>query len=210
MDKRLLISFGLITAAVLTFGCSGGPKPAAAEPKPEPKKEAPKALEPALAQSAFNQMYRPAREWAPDALPLTLASGDISGLKNEGGKAAMWTGVFVSPSRHEARTVIFSAAEHGTRQRGVSLGGAQAWSGATAKSKPFSPTEFLVNSDQAYQAAATKAEAWLKKHPDKKLSLYLASASKGTTPVWIVMWGDTKSGYLAFVNGASGQVVPSR
>jgi hypothetical protein len=47
------------------------------------------------------QLVLPARAWATDFLPLSLASGEVPNMKNEAGKAAMWTAVFVSPgARH--------------------------------------------------------------------------------------------------------------
>jgi hypothetical protein len=211
MDKQVFKGLALTAAALVAAGCS---QPGDTVP-PETKAAKTEAVktpppEPVPAQSAFNQMYRPARQWAPDAIPLSLAGSEIPGLKNEGGKAGVWTAVFVSPSRREARTMFYSVAEHGSTHRGVTVGGAQAWSGATRDSKPFDATEFLVDSDTAYQTVYEKAEAWVKKNPDKKVSLYLASASQDDTPVWIVMWGDKKSGYLGFVNAATGKIMPKR
>jgi hypothetical protein len=211
MDKKLLNGILAVAAALGLAGCSNETEAPAPETKAEaPAKAALPPPEPVAAQSAFSQMYRPARQWAADALPLSVTSGEIEGLKNDGGKAGMWTAVFVSPSRREARTLFYSAIDHGTTVRGVAMGGAQPWSGATAKSQPFNPTEFLINSDAAYQTAFAKAAPWVKTHPNKKLSLYLASASRGPWPVWIVMWGDTKSGYLAFVNATSGKIMANR
>jgi hypothetical protein len=155
-------------------------------------------------------MYRPVREWAPDALPLSLAAEEIPGMQNESGKAAKWTGVFVSPSRREARTVFFSAMDHGTLQRGVTVAGAQSWSGATPKSRPFDPNQLFVDSDQAYKTASEKAASWLKTHPGKKPVLYLAGGTRTPEPVWVLMWGDTKSGYLAYINATNGKTVPGR
>jgi hypothetical protein len=117
----------------------------------------------------------------------------------------MWTAVFVSPSRREARTFVYAVADHGSDiHKGVSAGGAQSWSGPTAKSRPFQVTEFITNSDDAFKAASEKAAAWLKKHPGKKVSITLASEARFRAPVWYIMWGTTKSGYLAFVNATTG------
>jgi hypothetical protein len=150
-------------------------------------------------------MYKPARTWATDLLPLTLAAGEVPGIKNEDGKAGMWTAVFVSPSRREARTFVYAVAAYGSDiHKGVSAGGAQAWSGPTPKSRPFQTTEFVTNSDEAFGTASKAAEAWLAKHPGKKVSITLANAARFPVPVWYIMWGDTKSGYLAFVNATTG------
>ena len=176
-------------------------------PSKEPaagKKEPPRPEGPVAAQTAFYEMYKPARAWAPDLLPLSLISGKVKGTENSGGKAGMWTAVFVSPARREARTFVWAAG------KGVSEGGAEAWSGSTPKSRPFQITEFVVNSDAAYKIAAEKAAAWLKKHPGKPASLSLASTARLQVPVWYVMWGTTKSGYLAFVNATTGKPMTGR
>ena len=209
MDNKLLKPVVLAAAALLLAAVPSGCKKAEAPVKTE-KAEVRLPLEPISGQMAFNQMYRPIRAWAPDALPLTLTCGDIPGIQNQDGKAAMWTGVFVSPTRHEARTVFFSAADHDNLARGISLGGAQSWTGATPKSRPFNPTHFFVDSDQAYKTAAEKGAAWIKKHPDKKPSIYLASGVRTDEPVWIIMWGDTKSGYLHYVSATSGKTLANR
>ncbi len=187
--------------------CSGTPKPSAKEAKAEleAKKEPAKPAGPVAAQTAFYEMYKPARTWASDLLPLSLASGELASMKNEGGKAAMWTAVFVSPSRREARTFYYSVINEGeTISKGVTAGGAQPWSGATAKSRPFQTTEFVVNSDAAYNTALAQAGPWLKRHPDKKAALFLGSTSRFPRPVWLVIWGTTKSGYAVYVDATTG------
>jgi hypothetical protein len=173
--------------------------------KAERAKKAPEPSGPVAGRNAFYEMYKPARSWASDLLPLSLAAGEVPGVPNADGKAGMWTAVFVSPSRREARTFYYAVADHGGEvHRGVTAGGAQPWSGATPKSRPFQVTEFVVNSDDAYKTALAKAGPWLKKHPGKKMSITLASTARFPAPVWYVMWGDAKSGYLAFVNATTG------
>jgi hypothetical protein len=211
MDKQLCKA-GFIAAAVLAVtSCSTAPKPSATETKvvAEAKKEPPKPSGPVAAQTAFYEMYKPARSWATDVMPLSLVSGEATAVKNVDGKAAVWTAVFVSSSRREARTFTYSTVDDGEIiLRGVSAGGAQAWSGATAHSKPFQSTEFLVNSDAAFKTAATKAEAWLKKNPDKKWGMALGSSSRFPRPVWFILWGNTKSGYAAYVDATTGILGP--
>ncbi len=207
MVKQVFQPVILIVAALVFTGCSKGPEKADAK---EPvAKEAALPPEPIAARSAFFEMYKPARAWASDLFPLSLASGEIPGIKNEGGKAAQWTAVFVSPTRREARTLVYSVADSGTTiHKGVFVGGSQPWSGPTPKSKPFQVTEFITNSDEAYRVAMTKAEPWVKKHPEKKLALFLANASaQHPGPLWYLLWGDTKSGYMAHVNATTGTLV---
>ena len=155
-------------------------------------------------------MYKPIRNWAPDVYPLSLASGEVPGMKNEDGKAALWTAVFVSPSRREARTLFYSVTNSGTNiHKGVTMGGSQGWSG-TPKSKPFQVGEFVTNSDAAYKTAMEKAGPWVQKHPNTKLSMFLASAPRQQGPVWFFLWGDTKTGYLAHVNATTGNNVSNK
>ena len=70
---------------------------------------------------------------------------------------------------------------------------------------------FNVDSDAAYQAAAADGAAWLKKNPDKKLSSFqLGNTYRFQAPIWYLMWGDKKSGYVAFVDATSGKVVKAK
>jgi hypothetical protein len=91
--------------------------------------------------------------------------------------------------------------------KGVSAGGSQAWSGPTAKSRPFQTTEFVVNSDAIYKTASAKAEGWLKSHPGKTATMYLGSSAKYPSPVWLVIWGTTKDGYAVYVDATTGIVM---
>jgi hypothetical protein len=209
MDNHLFTASTALVAVLGLAACSTTPT-ATTESKTETesKKEPSGPPQPVLAKTAFYEMYKPARTWAIDLLPLSLASNDVAGIQSEGGKAAMWTAVFVSPSRHEARTFSYSIADQGiTIRKGVTASGAETWSGPTSKSKPFQIAEFAVDSDAAYQAAYAKAEAWVKKHPDRQVTLSLVAASRFPAPVWYVIWGNPKSGYAAFVNATTGRTM---
>jgi hypothetical protein len=150
-------------------------------------------------------MYKPARTWATDLLPLTLTSNEVPGIKNEGGKAGMWTAVFVSPSKGEARTLSYAVASEGTIHKGVTIGGSQPWSGPTAKSRPFQTTEFVVDSDTAYRTVAEKAQAWIKRNPSKaEPAFYLGTVPRQSGPTWYLLWGTMKSGYAMNVNATTG------
>ena len=201
-------SSAALAATLLMAACSEAPKQAPAEKKSEAKSEAPAPSGPVAAQTAFYEMYKPARTWAPDLLPLSLSSAEVPGIKNEEGKAAMWTAIFVSPAKREARTFTYSAADSGsTIHVGVSAGASQDWSGATPKSKPFQVSEFSVNSDAAYKTALGKAGAWVKKHPEKKVQMVLGYNPRLSAPVWYVLWGNQKLGYGVFVNATTGLVM---
>lgn len=204
MGKKLSIT--AVTAAVLVLaGCSQSPPPPAADrTQTEVKKEASKPAGPVAGETAFYEMYKPARAWATDALPLSLNSSEAPGTKSEDGKYAKWTGIFVSPSHNEARVFTYSITD------GVSAADSQSWSGATANSAPFQITELAVDSDAAYKTAGEKAAAWLKSHPGKQATMTLANASRFPAPVWYVMWGTKTNGYGVFVNAMTGTVVKGK
>jgi hypothetical protein len=209
MDKKLLIAAAAVAAVVAMTACSEAPTPTEIKKaQVETKQEPAKPPEPVAAQTAFYEMYKPARTWAPDLLALSLISNDVPSMKSEDGKFPMWTAVFVSPSRREARTFTYSVVDDGANiRKGVNVGGAEAWSGATPKSSPFQTTGFVVNSDTAYKTAYAKAETWVKKHPGKKAAFSLGSAARFPAPVWFIIWGDAKSGYAVYVNATTGTVI---
>src|ERR1051326_4416362 len=206
MDKHLLKAAAAV-AAILALSACSSEAPKTETKTEEAKKEPPAPTEPVPAKTAFYEMYRPARSWATDLLVLSLASNEVEGFKNEGGKAAMWTAVFVSPSRNEARTVIYSIADHGNVNKGVTMAGSQRWSGPTPKSQPFQTTDFQINSDDAYKTALPKAAAFLKQHPEKPVSLFLGKQAKFPGPEWYVLWGDGRMGYAVYANATTGDIV---
>jgi len=175
-----------------------------------PKIETGQAAQPVAAKTAFWEMYKPARAWAADLLVLSLESSEAAGVKNDAGKSGMWTAVFVSPGRQEARTFTYSVVANGNTPKGVSAGAAQRWTGSTPQSQAFRAGDFSIDSDAAYQSALAKAGAWVKQHPNKPVALSLGSASRFSVPVWYVMWGSKTSGYAVFVNAMSGAVIRQR
>jgi hypothetical protein len=207
MYKQVLLSVTVIASALALSACSEAPK-AAAKVETEVKKEPAKAPEAITAQRAFYEAYKPARSWATDLLALSVTSGEVPGIKNEDGKAGLWTVVFVSPSRKEARSFTYAANDSGSDiRKGINISNALAWGGATPASKPFSNSEFAVDSDAAYKTAVEKASAWLAKHPKEKATFRLGNASRFAAPVWYIMWGTTKNGYAALINATTGAIV---
>jgi hypothetical protein len=207
MNKQVLLTATAVVAGLVLSACSEAPK-TTAKVEIEAKKEPAKAPEAVTAQTAYYAMYKPARAWATDLLALSLVSGEVPNIKNEDGKAGLWTAIFVSPSRKEARSFTYAVANSGGDiRKGVNVSNALLWTGATKTSKPFSNGEFVVDSDDAYKAAFEKAAGWLKKHPNQKASLRLGNASRFAAPVWYVMWGTTKNGYAALVNATTGAIV---
>src|ERR1039457_5947753 len=156
MNNKVLFGATVIVATLVLSGCSEAPKPAA-DVKTEAKKEPEKAPEAVPAQLAFYEMYKPARTWATDLLALSVDSGEVPNIKNEGGKCGLWTAVFVSPSRKEARSFTYAVVDNGDIRKGVNISNAPPWGGAPPTSKPFSNSEFAIDSDAAYKVAAEKA-----------------------------------------------------
>ena len=204
MHKKVLFAATAAIATLVLSACSEAPKPVA-KVETEAKKEPAKAPEAVTAQRAFYEMYKPARAWATDLLTLSVVDGEVPNVKNEDGKAGLWTAIFVSPSRREARSFTYAVADSGPDiRKGVNVSNALVWGGATKMSKPFSNSEFAVDSDAAYKVAFEKADGWLKKHPNQKATFRLGNASRFAAPVWYVMWGTTKNGYAALVNATTG------
>ena len=109
-----------MVATLVLSACSEAPPPAA-KVETEAKKEPAKAPEAVPAQLAFYEMYKPARTWATDLLALSVTSGEVPNIKNEGGKAGLWTAIFVSPSRKEARSFTYAVADNGDIRKGVNI-----------------------------------------------------------------------------------------
>jgi hypothetical protein len=208
-----MLSYRFKAAAALVCvlflaSCSQTPQ---ASPKGEAEAAKPAAPGgPVSGKTAFWEMYKSAHAWATDLVPLTLESKTVAGVKNESGKAAMWTATFGSPRKHEARTFTYAvAAQPPDIARGVSVGRALSWSGPTQSALPFDTSDFSVDSDDAYQTALSQAQAadWVKHHPGKEPSLAMGNASRFDGPVWLVHWGDQKSGYAVYVSAKSRAVV---
>jgi len=207
MTKRILLTATAMLAALLLPACSEAPKPAA-NVDTEAKKEPAKAPEAISARAAFYEAYKTARGWATDLQGLSVTSGEIPGIENKDGKAGLWTIVFVSPSLRQARKFTWAVTDSGADiRKGVNVGNAMDWGGATPASMPFADTQFTVDSDAAYKAGLDKAADWLKTHPDQKVSFRLGNGSKFPSPVWYIMWGTEKNGYAALVNATTGVIV---
>jgi len=205
MKNKVLLTATATVAALVLSACSEAPN-TTAKVETEVKKEPAKAPEAITAQRAFYEMYKPARTWATDLLALSVTSGEVPNIKNEDGKAGLWTAVFVSPSRREARSFTYAVVDNGDIRKGVNISNALTWGGATKTSKPFTSSEFAVDSDAAYKTAFAKAETWLKKHPNMQPTFRLGNASRFAAPVWYIMWGTTKNGYAALVNATTGAI----
>ncbi len=198
----------MAVAVLLLVGCSQSPKsPVGDEPGKVAQAKGPPEL--VTAKTAFWPMYTSARHWTTDLVILGLTPKEVPGFKNDAGKAAMWEATFASPNLHQYRVYSYAiAAKPPDIFKGVVAGLRVPWSGPTRDGMPIELTSFNVDSDAAYQAAAADGMAWLKKNPDKPLSAFaLGNTSRFPMPVWYVMWGDKKSGYVVFVDATSGKVL---
>lgn len=201
--KYGLLRTVIITAVLGLSDCSEPIKTKSAEAKEEPAGPP----QPVTAKTAFWQIYKPARVWAADLQPVSMTSGEIAGVKNETGKAGLWTVVLVSQTLHQARTYYYAVADGlPVVVRGIKLVATVPWSGPTAEVVPIPISEFSIDSDAAYNTAIARGGNWVNKHPDKQVSFVLGNASRFPSPVWYVLWGTTKSGYEVFVNATSGTV----
>lgn len=200
-----------LTAAVLVLAACSAAALAATEPKTDAARKVEHPAGPVTAKTAFYEMYKPARAWAPDFMLLSLVSNEVPGIQSDAGKFGMWTAVFVSPSRNQARTFAYSVADAGTTiHKGVDAAAPQSWSGPTPASRPFQTMDFATDSDAAYKTAMEKAGAWVKAHPGKKIAFTLANASRFPTPVWYIVWGDKAAGYSVLVSATTGTMVKSK
>jgi hypothetical protein len=166
--------------------------------------------QPIAAKAAFWEMYTPAHGWAADLVPISLKSGEVAGVKNADGKAGVWTAIFASPSQHAARTYVYSVADElPDITKGVRANLAEAWRGPTAAVMPFQTGDFTTDSEAAYKAAAAKAADWLKQkdNAEKPVSLSLGAASRFPAPVWVILFGSSKGGFLTVVNASTGEVL---
>ncbi|MEO8097888.1 MAG: hypothetical protein ABI811_09320 [Acidobacteriota bacterium] len=195
-----------LLATTLTFiaGCSSNP----AEPVAKTEKAVEAAESPVTGKTAFYEMYKLGRAWAPDMVTIYLKSGVIDGVVTTGkdGEAALWTALFVSPSKKEAREFTYRAVTQGTKRKGVSPGPVQGWGGPIPKAQPFTTAEIKLDSNEAAAKASEPAAAWLKEHPGKPVTLYLYKESRVPAPVWSVLWGAEKDGYLVIVNAVDGTI----
>jgi hypothetical protein len=208
-----LLKAVIVVAAIGLTACSSEPvKPTGTKTDAETaaRQAPPGPAEPVAAKTAFYKMYTPARAWATDLLPISLKSGEVAGVKNADGKAGVWTAIFGSRSLRAVRTYVYSVADQLPNiTKGVKMGLAESWAGPTAAAMTFQTSDFGIDSDAAYKTSVAKAADWLKNkgNAEKPVSLSLGAASRFPAPVWIVFFGNSKSGYFVVVNASTGNIV---
>jgi hypothetical protein len=201
----------LVVAALGLAACSSEPaKTTEVKTEDTGAKKPAGPPEPVTAKTAFYEMYTPAHAWAADLMPISLKSGEIEGVKNTEGKAAFWTAVFVSPSLHAARTYTYAVADQLPNvTKGVKAEGTETWGGPTAAVMTFQTGDFTVDSDGAYKTAAAKAADWLKEkgNAEKPVSYSLGAASRFPAPVWYILFGTAKDGFVVVINATTGNII---
>jgi hypothetical protein len=199
-------------AGMLLAGCSSSSNSSSSSPQPVAAAAPAAAPEVVTAKTAFWEMYKTAHAWASDAEPIRLTMKTVPGYKNDDGKAGMWEAVFASPSLGSYRTFTYSIADvPPSISKGVDTGLALAWSGPSRDAMPIDTSEFSIDSDAAYTAAAADAAAWIKANPGKEISDFeVGDTSKFADPVWYILWGTKKAGYAAIIDANSGKVLKGK
>jgi hypothetical protein len=216
MEKTLSLHHKLFRATVVVAvlgltACSSEPaKTTDVKTDTEAAKKPAGPPEPVSGKTAFYEMYTPAHTWAADLVPISLKSGEVAGVKNADGKAGTWTATFGSPSLHSARTYTYSVADAlPTITKGVKAEGTENWAGPTRDAMTFATSDFTIDSDAAYKAAATKAGDWLKepKNAAKPVTMSLGAAQRFPAPVWYILMGTSSDGFVALVNASTGNLI---
>jgi hypothetical protein len=195
-----------LAAAVLTLaGCSDSSAPSAAKTEAPKKPEVPSG--PISALTAYYDVYKVARQIAPDIQTASITGNEVDGVTSGDGKYAQWTIVFVSASKKQATTFVYTTVAHDQLLKGMNNMGNMMWAGPTQAATPFANGDVSTDSDAAYTAAAAKAAPWLAKNKDRPVTIFaLGHAATLPAPMWYVMWGDNKKGgYAVYVNAATGQ-----
>ena len=209
---RIAFALIVISAALLTVGCSSTEnkpstpaQPAAAAP--------PQKKEPVLytGQEAFALMMNLALKWAPDAEPARVESVLTPETTGQDGKATIWRGYFVSPSRRATKTIVCS----GSRQPdappfGVSPEGAEGAYNAASASLVYSHYLLKTDTDKAFEMAQQHGgEALVKKDAKQPITYVLLKDPKQNVPVWYVIYGASEKDRkgIGVINATTGAFV---
>ena len=183
-------------------GCSDDPKTAT-----ETTKKTPEKLAPITGREAFYKMFPQARTWATDAQGLECKSVQISTVKADKGKAAVWQCVFVSESRGRKKGFTWSAVEGDGYHQNVFAGSEESYS-ASRQSSPFQPIAIKIDSDAALDTVVKKSPpAQVKKAEESSaVNFVLEQTPRFPNLVWRVIWGESvaTAGYAGTVDAVTG------
>jgi hypothetical protein len=202
---RILLNCAVSAGLLLLVGCSSDPAP---KEETKVKKGPVIPTGPISALTAYYEIYKIARNWAPDIETASLIGSDAGGVKGVEGRYPMWTAVFVSSSKQMAQSYTYSTVEDGRTLRGFNNAGSMRWAGPSRDAVPFPNSDVSVDSDAAWKTAAEKAQDWLKKNPTKEIATFaLGHASRFPAPMWYIMWGNKASGYAVYINASTGKIL---
>jgi hypothetical protein len=204
----------LITLALLiATGCgSESQKPKPGTESSDKTLEEEKPAEPTFVtgRSAFQKLYVSARTWAPDAQPVRLESRPHK-LDPHDGRAGIWTATFVSASRQNLRSYIWSGiTADNAPEPGVSPGSMDVYSPSNASTRPFDLTFLKVDSGRAFVVAQKKGGAALmKKDPEQPIKYMLFWDPQKARLLWRVVYGSSESNskLRILVNASDGEFV---
>jgi hypothetical protein len=186
----------LLLCAVLT-GCSSS-EPSKPAESAQPKASAtPSAPELQTGRTAFYEMYRKARTWAPDAKPYRLESSATKDAPGTDGKAEVWHAWFASESKRLVKPYTWSGGTgENLPDKGVTFGPEDTFSPTNASTQPFDVNFLKTDSDNAYKVGQEKGGAEVeKKHPATPTLYVLDWNGKANELIWHVIYGDSPSDY---------------
>ncbi len=186
----------LLLLVAVVVGCSSEPTKTEEGAKPAPKAAA-KSPEFQTGRTAFYEMYRTARQWAPDVKPFRLQSSPTKDAPGTDGKAEVWQAWFASPSKREVKPYTWSGGTgENLPERGVSFGPVDSFNPSNTSTQPFDANFLKSDSDAAYKAAQEKGgEALLKKSPGLPIIYTLDWDAKSNELIWHVSYGETPQDY---------------
>jgi len=195
----------LLLAVAMLAGCSSEPKKAEEGGKPAPQAKQPAAPELQTGRTAFYEMYRVARTWAPDVKPFRLQSSPTKDAPGTEGKAEVWHAWFASPSRHGVKPYTWSGGTgENLPEKGVSFGPEDTYNPNNTSTQVFDPNFLKSDSDQAYKVAQEKGgAAVLKKSPETPILYTLDWDGKHNELIWHVTYGDLHEYRLKIAVNAS-------
>jgi hypothetical protein len=198
----------LSCACVLSLACTS-PREEARPATESPVEEA-KPTEFRSGRSAFQTLYVAARNWSIDAQPIHIESRPRKEDQTDG-KAAVWAGMFASPSKQATRSFLWSgSAEKEAPERGVTPGSIGTFSAGNISTQPFQTAYLKIDSDRALQIANKKGgTALLKKDPEQPIKYELNWEPQKQRLVWRVVYGtsDRDKKLAVVVNASSGEFV---
>src|SRR5262249_27898631 len=205
-------AFGIIAYALLMFlfACSSGnQKKSAGESaaQPEATPAAPKT-EAITGRLAFQNMYRAARTWSPDAQGFRLESQPTADAAGADGKAAVWRGRFGSVPKGGAKPVMWSGSiDPDAPSRGLNTGGEDSFNPNNSPTRPFDIAFLKSDSDSAFKVAQEHGgKKILSKDPKTPVRYLLQWDPQRNTLVWHVSYGERRDLTVA-VNASTGEFI---